>query len=435
MFCVALKREWEACKERGHILESTLGAIKEHVPTIEFTPSGEILDANGLFLEATGYRLDQIKGQHHRMFCDTAYAESLDYRAFWKALASGKSHQGVFERYDSDGNRIWLDATYFPVCETHGRVVRIVKLAREVTEETNRLNDQHAILQALDRSQAMITFRPDGTIISANDNFLAAIGYRLDQIQGQHHRMFCYDSFYEQNPYFWKDLASGRFSSGLFERRNAAGRSLWLEASYNPIVDAQGKVIEVIKFATDVTQRVEANIAINEAANLAREIAEQTVANALNGSELLRSAVQTSVDIRDKVGDAAQLIDRLREHSKNIEKIVATIRGIAEQTNLLALNAAIEAARAGEQGRGFAVVADEVRQLAKRTSDSTAEIDTVVRENQDLTGTVTASMSSVSDSAGQGNEQIGQVAEVMGQIQAGAKSVSETIAELSVKKL
>lgn len=435
MFCGALKRELLACKEREQTFQSTVQAIKEHVATIEFTPSGEILDANRLFQQTTGYSIEQLKGQHHRMLCDQSYANSSEYRSFWQTLASGQSHRGVFERFNGAGMRIWLEATYLPVRDDAGRVTRIIKIASDVTEETNRLNDQQAILQALDRSQAMITFQPDGTIISANNNFLGAIGYRLDQIQGKHHRMFCFDDFYSENPGFWSELAKGQFKSGLFKRRNAMGRSIWLEATYNPIFDTQGKVIKVIKFASDVSKRVEANLAINQAALLAREIGGQTVTNAIKGNELLKSSVQTSTAIRDNVDHAAHLIDSLNQHSKNIKQIVATISAIAEQTNLLALNAAIEAARAGEQGRGFAVVADEVRQLAKRTSESTAEIDAVVRENHDLTSTVTESMTSVAHIAEQGSQQISQAALVMEEIQMGARSVTETISGLSVEKL
>ena len=157
MFCGALKRELLACKEREQTFQSTVQAIKEHVATIEFTPSGEILDANRLFLQTTGYSIEQLKGQHHRMLCDQSYANSSEYRSFWQTLASGQSQRGVFERFNSAGLRIWLEATYLPVRDDAGRVTRIIKIASDVTEETNRLNDQQAILQALDRSQAMIT--------------------------------------------------------------------------------------------------------------------------------------------------------------------------------------------------------------------------------------------------------------------------------------
>ncbi|MDD3575412.1 MAG: PAS domain S-box protein [Halothiobacillus sp.] len=265
MFCGVLKRELQDYRQREQTFESTIEAIKDHVATIEFTPSGEILDANRLFQQATGYRLEQLKGQHHRMLCNQTYANSSEYRSFWQSLTTGESHRGVLERRDSSGAPIWLEATYFTVRDNGGRVSRIIKMASDVTEETKHMHDQQAILQALDRSQAMITFTPDGTIITANDNFLNAIGYQLDQIRGKHHRIFCFDDFYSENPDFWSELSKGKFRSGLYKRRNARGGTIWLEASYNPIFDANGKVIKVIKFASDVSKRVEANIAINEA--------------------------------------------------------------------------------------------------------------------------------------------------------------------------
>ncbi|HKJ84335.1 MAG TPA: PAS domain-containing methyl-accepting chemotaxis protein, partial [Mariprofundaceae bacterium] len=393
------------------------------------------LNANPLFLKVVGFDLEALKGHHHRMLCDPAYAATPEYRAFWQDMARGKSRQGTFERRNSDGEKIWLEATYFPIKDASGRVQRIFKIASDVTEETDRLNDQKAVLQALDRSQATIIFTPEGEIVTANDNFLNAIGYSIEQIRGQHHRMFCFDAFYEENPNFWEELGSGVFKSGLFERRTARGESLWLEASYNPIMDARGNVTKVVKFASDVTRRVEDNIATNKAAELARGIAEETVRNAIEGSRLLELSVQTSSEIHGKVEHAVELINNLNEHAKNIGKIVATISAIAKKTNLLALNAAIEAMRAGEHGRGFAVVADEVRQLAGLTSQSTTEIDHVVQENQEMIATTAQSMTSVADSAEQGSQQIAPASEMMEKIEQGARTASDTIAKLSVQNL
>jgi methyl-accepting chemotaxis protein len=433
VFSSALKRELQSCRESEQALRATVQAIKNHVATIEFTPQGDILDANALFLDMTGYQLEDLKGRHHRILCEPSYTASPEYTAFWRNLARGEAQPGTFARRDSSGNQIWLEATYFPVKDETGRVTRIVKIASDVTEETKRLFDQKAVLQALDRSQAVIEFTPHGEIITANPNFLRLVGYTLEQIQGKPHRMLCFDAFYEENPRFWEELQAGKFKSGMFERRNARGETVWLEATYNPIMDASGRVLKIIKFASDITRRIETNHAINEAANMARKIAGETVDNALEATDLLQSSVSTSDDIVGKVTRATGLLGQLNEHSRNIENIVATISSIAEQTNLLALNAAIEAARAGDQGRGFAVVADEVRQLATRTSQSTAEIDGVVRENHQLASTASDSMASASDSAEQGRQQISRVAQVMDNIHAGARNVSNTIDGLSVE--
>jgi methyl-accepting chemotaxis protein len=433
LFRNALNRELSECRENHQALQAIVDAIREHVAVIEFTPEGEILDANELFLKLSGYPLEELQGQHHRILCDPTYTKSPEYAAFWHALAQGTPQRGTFARRAKSRNRIWLEASYFPVRDGSGRIHRIVKTASDVTEATNLRNDERAVLQALDRSQAVIEFTPQGEIITANDNFLRVMGYSLDQIQGQHHRMLCFDSFYQENPRFWEDLGNSRHKSGMFQRRNARGETVWLEATYNPIFDDAGRIVKVVKFASDITRRIERNQAINEAANLARKIAEETVANAVEASALLQTSVGTSSEIVDKVNNASTLINKLNEHSRSIENIVATISAIADQTNLLALNAAIEAARAGEFGRGFAVVASEVRELATRTSKSTAEIDTVVRENNQLTTTVTESMSSVANSAGHGKQQIVRVTNVMEGIRQNALSVSGTIDNLSVE--
>lgn len=284
--------------------------------------------------------------------------------------------------------------------------------------------------QALDRSMATIEFTPHGEIITANENFLQVIGYKLGEIVGKHHKMFCNDKFYAENPKFWQQLAHGEFKSGQFERRTASGKVIWLEASYNPIFDDGGKVIKVIKFASDITAREQRNKAVTQAAELSFSTAEETAQIAKNGAELLEKSVADSNDIVEQVAKTNALLVRLNEQSKNIAAIVSTIRGIADQTNLLALNAAIEAARAGEQGRGFAVVADEVRSLAGRTSQSTIEIEQVVKANEGLTSTVTEHMAKVKSGAELNNQQIMQVSSVISEIHDGAVNVSKTVSAL-----
>ena len=243
--------------------------------------------------------------------------------------------------------------------------------------------------------------------------------------------MFCTEVFYEKNPHFWNELAQGQFKSGKFKRIAADGSEIWLEATYNPILDSKGNVIKIIKFASNITDRIHNNNAVTEAAAIAYESAVATAQTAKKGSEILQSSVANSDAIVSQVLKSVDLIKNLNEQSAVIGSIVSTISSIADQTNLLALNAAIEAARAGEYGRGFAVVADEVRQLAASTSSSTNEIATVVKNNQELTNDISRQITSVSDSSEQGRELIANVSEVIKEIERGADIVSQTVAELN----
>lgn len=338
---------------------------------------------------------------------------------------------GTFERVNRQGETRWLEATYFPV-KHQGRVTRVLKMASDVTEQHQRLERLEALTEALDRSRAMIEFTPNGDIIHANANFLSVMGYTLGEIAGRHHRIFCDETFLREQPRFWEELARGQFKSGLFMRHNSRGQAVWLEATYNPIRDGSGKVVRVVKFASDITARIEQNHATREAARLAHSTAQETLHSAEEGAGLLRAVVQTSSLIASQVDEAIALIGQLNEQSRSIEAIVSTISAIADQTNLLALNAAIEAARAGEQGRGFAVVADEVRQLAARTSLSTDEIAKVVQKNRELTARVTDDMAGVAGSAELGKQQIAGVDKLMSEIHQEADRVSQTVSALSI---
>ncbi|HHQ4635252.1 methyl-accepting chemotaxis protein [Aeromonas veronii] len=431
MFNFKLKAELQACQMQLAQAQAFIDAVKVGVATISFTPSGEILEANPLFLSVVGYSEQEVIGKHHRIFCDAHYAQSSSYAQFWEQLRQGHSHSGIYQRIDRHGRELWLEATYFPV-KVEGKVVRVVKIASDITESYQQLSRQKAIISALDRALAIIEFTPKGEIVTANQNFLSCVGYSLSQLKGQHHRLFCDESFYREQPHFWDDLAHGQLKSGLFSRRDSHGNEIWLEATYNPIKDESGKVVKVIKFASEVTERIKRAQAVSEAANIAQTISQETTRFAETGSELLAASVAISSAISEQVSRTSGLIGQLNEQSKSIEAIVSTISSIAEQTNLLALNAAIEAARAGDQGRGFAVVADEVRQLAARTSLSTGEIASVVQKNRELTAQITGNINEVATSAQRGKEQIGEVSGVMSQIEQGAINVTETVSNLAI---
>ncbi|MDM5113486.1 methyl-accepting chemotaxis protein [Aeromonas salmonicida] len=431
MFNNKLKAQLLACQMQVGELQGFVDAVKGGVATIIFIPDGGILEANEPFLNLMGYSAAELQGQHHRMFCSKALAQSSDYQQLWTQLQQGRVQSGIFPRINKRGEALWLEASYFPV-KQQGRVTQVIKIASDVTEHHQRLLSQEAVSKALDRSLAMIEFTPTGEIVTANANFLSCMGYSLSQIKGHNHRMFCDDAFYREQPRFWEELAQGQFKSGLFLRRNSHGDAIWLEATYNPVRDESGKVTKVIKLATDITERVTKSHAIRDAAQVAHATAQETLRSAEQGADLLRSVVETSSLVSEQVDKTIQLVNQLNEQSKSIEAIVSTISSIADQTNLLALNAAIEAARAGDQGRGFAVVADEVRQLAARTSLSTDEIAKVVQKNRELTARVTDDMARVASSAELGKQQVDKVNEVMVEIRQEANNVSATVSSLSI---
>ncbi len=431
MFNSKLKAELQQCQEQLLAQQGFFDAVHGSVATITFTLDGTVLAANDLFLNVVGFSATEVIGQHHRLFCDKQYAQSSAYQQFWADLKQGRSRTGVFQRFNKRGEAIWLEATYFPV-KLRGVVTKVIKIAADITEHHLQLLSQQAVVTALDRSMAMIEFTPSGEVVTANGNFLHTMGYTLAQVQGKHHRIFCDDQFYREQPHFWEELGRGQYKSGLFCRQNSHGGKVWLEATYNPILDENRKVVKVIKFASDITERINKSDAVREAAMLAHGAARETLNCAERGAGLLASVVDTSSLIASQLTHSIGLINQLNEQSRNIEAIVSTISSIADQTNLLALNAAIEAARAGDQGRGFAVVADEVRQLAARTSLSTDEIAKVVQNNRELTARVTSEMSDVASSAELGKQQVGEVNEVMSEIRREANNVSSTVSDLAI---
>lgn len=428
----ALKQQLAESQDKCVSLESLVSAISSNIPVIEFSPEGTIVHANQLFLDAVGYTLNEVAGKHHRIFCEDAYINTENYRQFWQKLKAGNTQQGTFLRLTKTHKPIWLEASYFPVY-SQGKVSKILKIAKDISQQVKQSQDFEAIITALNKSLAVIEFTPDGNIITANDNFLQTVGYRLNDIAGQHHRLFCNDDFYRNNPNFWSDLGKGRFQKGQFQRKHRSGKAVWLEATYNPIV-VEGKIVKIIKFASDITAQIAQDQAVYDASQLAYTTSQATMKSAQDGELLLDRTADSSNNMSSEVADSSALIAQLLEESKQITAIVSTIRSIAEQTNLLALNAAIEAARAGENGRGFAVVADEVRNLAARTSSSTVEIEEVVRRNSSLTMQVMTSMESARQQAEDGNRLVQEAVAAIESIKAGATSVSLAVSRLAEQK-
>ncbi|ANF87899.1 pili assembly chaperone [Pseudomonas antarctica] len=408
---------------------SMLDAIERSMAVIEFDLQGVVLRANDNFLKTMGYRAEQIVGQPHRMFCTPAFARSAEYNQLWTQLRNGQFQSGTFERVAGSGQSVWLEASYNPVRNDTGQVIKVVKYAMDVTPRLQTESEANAKLGAIDRAMAVIEFNLDGTIITANGNFLQRMGYTLSQIQGQHHRVFCKPELANSSAYseFWKRLNQGELFSGQFERIDKNGQTVWLEANYNPVYDASGRLCKVVKFASDVTARVQQHAADAASANQAYHISMNTRDIAEKGADVIQQTASGMRAIAADIDGSSQLIAKLGERSQQITAIVNTIRGIADQTNLLALNAAIEAARAGEQGRGFAVVADEVRQLAARTSGSTAEISSMIAMIQDETRQAIESMDSTRDRAALGVDLANRAGTVILQIREGTTEAVQAV--------
>jgi len=388
--------------------EAVLAAIDRTQAIIQFDMNGDILDANENFLKAMGYTLGEIKGKHHSMFVDPAYAKSAEYAAFWEELRCGKAHVAQFKRLGKGGREVWIEASYNPVLDAKGRPVKVIKYATDVSEEKARFTDLFGQVEAVGKSQAVISFTLDGTILDANENFLKAMGYTLDEIKGKHHRMFVEPDYAASSEYarFWERLRAGEYQKAQYKRLGKGGREVWIEGSYNPILDPNGKPVKVVKYATDITKQIEllSNLKIlidrnfvevesaidrtrSQAENAARD-AEATSTNvetvasaseelAASIAEISRSMSQSRMaadSMVDKLASADAASQRLTEAAGAMSSIVELIQTIAGQINLLALNATIESARAGDAGKGFAVVANEVKNLANQAARATEQI-------------------------------------------------------------
>jgi methyl-accepting chemotaxis protein len=380
-------------------LEAELAALSRSQATIAFTLDGIILSANENFLSTMGYTAEEVIGRHHSIFMPKAERHSAAYRRFWADLAAGEFFSARFQRIAKDGRPVWLRASYNPILDRAGKPVKVVKYATDITATRLADAEKASQLEAIGRSQAVIEFTLDGTILTANENFLRAIGYRLPEIVGQPHSMFVTKSDLESDAYraFWKALGRGEFRSGEFRRVGKGGRDVWLQATYTPILDPSGKAVKVIKFATDVTGQVLArqqfNALVQEVAAAARQLS-QSIEEISGSMRRSQGAAHIAVGYVASVSMATQ---KLEEAARVMGRVVQLINTLARQIHLLSLNASLEVARAGPAGRSFAVVAHEVRKLADQTASATAEITHHIGGITGVAGDVVTGLSAIKE--------------------------------------
>ncbi|MDD1010515.1 PAS domain-containing methyl-accepting chemotaxis protein [Pseudomonas shahriarae] len=433
MFNKRLKQELAALREELSSLVQVKESLESEMMVLTLEPDGRVQSVNQNFLDEMFYKSHDLIGRAIDDIVPAHVKSDEFHQRFKNAMTRGEHFAGAVRLLRGNGDEAWLRSIVQPVRSSDGRIKHISIFSSDLTRTIEASREHENLIGALVRSTAVIEFDLNGNVLNANERFLSGMGYSLAQIKGKHHRMFCMPEEYNSAEYqnFWRRLNNGEFVAARFKRIDSHGRTVWLEASYNPVVDANNKLYKVVKFATVITDQVNREQAVADAASIAYSTSQQTDSTAQRGTTVVTEAVNVMRDLSRHMQAAGEGIEALNEQSLVIGTIVKTISGIAEQTNLLALNAAIEAARAGEQGRGFAVVADEVRQLASRTSQATDEIVVVVRQNQEMARNAVALMTDGKLQAEQGLALAAEAGTVIVEIQDGAQKVVNAVGQFA----
>ncbi|MBP2568255.1 methyl-accepting chemotaxis protein [Agrobacterium tumefaciens] len=389
--------------DRGANAFAVLAALSKSQAIIEFDLSGKILTANENFCRALGYELSEIVGRHHSMFVEPSIVSSQDYKAFWSKLSAGQFDQRQYKRIGKGGREVWIEASYNPVFR-RGKPVKVVKIATDITDRKLKAAEDAGKIDALSRAQAIIEFSPDGEVLTANENFLAALGYSLAEVQGRHHSMFCEPAYTQSPQYkqFWERLAGGDLVADEFMRLGKGGRKVFIQASYNPIFDLNGKVFKVVKFATDVTGRVEN---VEKLAQCLTDLAEGDLAQSIDkpfipslerlrtdfnaASEKLKRAMTLvsenagaissgSNEIRSAADDLAR---RTEQQAASIEETAAALEEITTAVN-------DSSRRAEEAGKIVARARDHAEHSGQVVRDAIGAMDQIEKSSREISNII-----------------------------------------------
>jgi methyl-accepting chemotaxis protein len=387
-------------KIRGMEDAGKISAIGRAQAVIEFNLDGTIITANENFLATVGYRLDEIQGKHHQMFVSPGERDSAAYREFWARLGRGEYEAAEYKRFGKGGKEVWILASYNPILDEAGKPFKVVKFASDITADKLKTANYAGQIEAIGKSQAVIEFSMDGQVLTANANFLDTLGYSLAEIQDKHHSMFVPSDQRDGEAYraFWANLNRGEFQSGEYERVGKGGKQVWIQASYNPIRDLNGKPFKVVKYASDTTAQVLARMRSEKVRGMMESVAagaEELNTSVREISAAMSKSRDTALTAVEQVESADQQAQRLSEAAESMSSIVQLIGDITGQINLLALNATIESARAGEAGRGFAVVASEVKNLANQAKQATDKIEQEIGNLNGISGDVVGALGSI----------------------------------------
>jgi methyl-accepting chemotaxis protein len=379
-----------------------IAAIHRSQAVIQFSLDGKILDANENFLSAVGYSLDEITGRHHSIFVEPAYRETAEYRAFWQKLGRGEFDTGQYRRFGKGNKEIWIQASYNPIFDRSGKPLKVVKFATDITEQKRRDADFEGQIAAIHKSQAVIEFSTDGIILTANENFLKAVGYSLDEIRGKHHSIFVDPPYRESHEYkkFWERLGRGEYDAGQYKRVAKGGSEIWIQASYNPILDTSGKPTKVVKYASNITEL--------------RMIADQ-VATAAREKDLTQR-----IPLDGKAGANRLLSEGFNELIISFGEVIADIKSAAREVSSAA-------AEISSSTMDLSQRTEEQAASLEQTSASMEQIATTVKKNADNARHANDLIGTTRITADKGGEIVSNAIAAMSRIEESSRRISDII--------